>query len=206
MIVSTQESLDLLTAISKSIEEKTFHHHYHVLYDIAKTFSSDYALQYLEIGCYAGGSACLMLQRENTSVTSIDLGHPIPKKTVMENVAKLNKHNNLYQYIEGNSQVKSTYDNLDSTYDIIFIDGDHSYDGVLKDFEIYSKYLKQGGYIVFDDYNDWVHSPEVKSAVNFLCDKHSSEFEIIGTLKNTLNARGFDSNFLDGNCFIIKQK
>ncbi len=38
-------------------------------------------------------------------------------------------------------------------YDMIFIDGDHSYEGVKLDFDIYHKMVKPSGYIIFDDYD-----------------------------------------------------
>jgi plasmid rolling circle replication initiator protein Rep len=34
----TNESLELTKRISNEIENQTFHHHYHVLFDIANTF------------------------------------------------------------------------------------------------------------------------------------------------------------------------
>ena len=36
-------------------------------------------------------------------------------------------------------------------YDLIFIDGDHSYEGVRRDFELYQELLSPRGYIVFHD-------------------------------------------------------
>ena len=207
MIVPSLESLNLTRKISDEIGNKTFHHHYHILYDIANTYPNDYHLKYLEIGCYAGGSACLMLQRKNTSVTSIDLGRPISKETVLNNVSKLNVHANSYAYIQGNSQEEKTYLQITETYDMIFIDGDHRYNGVIRDYEIYSKFLSENGYIIFDDYNDSIHSPDVKRAVDFLVKTElSQQYEIIGTLKNEHGARGFDATFTDGNCFVIKKK
>jgi predicted O-methyltransferase YrrM len=35
--------------------------------------------------------------------------------------------------------------------DFLFIDGDHSYEGVKKDFEIYSSLVRKGGIIAFHD-------------------------------------------------------
>ena len=202
----TQESLNLTTEISDKIGNKTFHHHYHILYDISETFPKDKTVNYLEIGCYAGGSACLLLQRPNTNVISIDLGSPISKNVVEENVTKLNKHKNNYTYIEGNSHLISTYDkvsNIVDNIDILFIDGDHTYDGARTDFEMYSKLVNDGGYIIFDDYNDSQFSPDVKRYVNDLVKTLGDEYEIIGTLPNTFNAR--PESFVDGNCFIIKK-
>lgn len=50
-------------------------------------------------------------------------------------------------------------------YDLMIIDGDHSYAGVKTDFENYSPFVRPGGYIIFDDYDspDW---PEVKAYVD----------------------------------------
>jgi len=205
MIHPTQKSLDIVRNLSESIH--TFHHHFHILYDIANTYDPNYQLDYLEIGCYGGCSASLMLQRKNTNVTSIDIGAPISKEQVYKNIEKFNTHNNNYKYVMGDSQLESTYSQIKSLYDIIYIDGDHSYDAVIRDFHIYSSYLKNNGYIVFDDYNDYIYCKEVKPAVDFLVKNKIDEYEIIGTLKNILGARGFpDPSYIEGNCFIIRKK
>lgn len=201
----TKESLILTQGISDKINNQTFHHHYHVLYDIAKSFSADHKLVYLEIGCYAGGSACLMLLRPNTTVISIDLGKPINPTIVKSNVAKINKLNNPYTYIQGNSQIIETRDKLVQlidNIDILFIDGDHSYNGIMRDFNMYSSLVNIGGYIVFDDYNDYVYSPAVKLAVDDII-KNLVGYEIIGTLPNEFGAR--PAHLKDGNCFIMKK-
>lgn len=48
--------------------------------------------------------------------------------------------------------------------DVIFVDGDHSKEGIEGDL-VWFEHLKMGGYIIFDDYgsNDW---PDVKVAVD----------------------------------------
>ena len=199
-----KESLILTQKISDEINNQTFHHHYYVLYDLGKSFN-DKKINYVEIGCYAGGSSCLMLQRPNTTVVSIDLGEPINPIIVKNNVDKLNNLNNPYTYIKGNSQSIETRDKLIKiidNIDILFIDGDHSYGGVVKDFNMYSNLVNQGGYIVFDDYNDNTYSPSVKSAVDDIVKKLNG-YDIIGTVPNEFGAR--PENMKDGNCFIIKK-
>lgn len=191
MIKPTKESAELTQKIADAINNETFHLQYNILYDIAKSYSDSKLLTYLEIGCYAGGSACLMLQRPNTNVISIDLGGPIPKDRVYENVNKLNVHSNLYTYIQGNSQSIETENQLrhilqNNNVDILFIDGDHSAIGTQKDFEIYSKYVADGGYIVFDDYNDHKYCPEVKPAVDAL---DFTNYEILGEFGNEFIVR-----------------
>jgi predicted O-methyltransferase YrrM len=201
---NTFESVKLTQSISDEINNQTFHHHYYVLFDIAKEFG-DEQINYVEIGCYAGGSACLMLQRPNTNVISIDLGKPINPEVVQSNTSKMNIHGNQYNYIQGNSQTTETLDKLKnfvSSVDILFIDGDHKYDGVINDFNLYSDLVKSGGYIVFDDYNDYIYSPEVKIAVDDLMNKIEN-YEVIGCLPNIFGARPADLK--EGNCFIIKK-
>jgi hypothetical protein len=203
----TKESLDLLVNISNNIDNKTFHHHYHILYDIANTFDSNVYINYLEIGCYAGGSACLLLQRPNTNVVSIDLGEPISPETVLNNVNLLNIHKNNYEYIKSNSRDLETYNKIKTKYgqlDILFIDGDHTYAGVKNDFDLYSKLVKDGGYIIFDDYNDPIHSPDVRKYIDKLVQTIGDEYEIIGNIPNTLDAR--PSGSIVGNCFILRKK
>jgi predicted O-methyltransferase YrrM len=199
-----KESLILTQKISDEINNQTFHHHYYILYDLGKSYN-DEKINYVEIGCYAGGSSCLMLQRPNTTVVSIDLGEPIDPIVVKNNVDKLNNLNNPYIYIKGNSQSIETRDKLIKTIDnidILFIDGDHSYNGVVKDFNMYSNLVNQGGYIVFDDYNDSMYSPSVKLAVDDIVKKLNG-YDIIGTVPNEFGAR--PENLKDGNCFIIKK-
>jgi predicted O-methyltransferase YrrM len=207
----TQKSLDMVRQISSNMP--TFHHHYHILFDIAEIFN-DNKINYVEIGAYAGGSSCLMLQRLNTTVISIDLGEPIPKGEVFENVINYKNNNNYYKYIQGNSQVVETKNQViealsnsrvlgyTNKIDILFIDGDHSFAGVMADYVMYSDLVKVGGYVVFDDYNDSVHSPEVKKAVDNLL-LTLTDFEIIGTLTNELGA--YPSELKEGNCFVIKK-
>jgi hypothetical protein len=103
----TQHSLDMVRQIANDVA--TFHHHYHILYDIANTFG-DKKINYVEIGSYAGGSSCLMLQRLNTTVISVDLGEPIPKVVVFENIIEYKNNSNYYKYIQGNSQIQETKD------------------------------------------------------------------------------------------------
>lgn len=203
MIIPTLKSLQLTEYISSRIDNLTFHHHYHTLYDIESTEPTIY----MEIGCYAGGSAILMLQRPNTTVISIDIGHPITKDAVLKNILDNNPLNNRFNYIEGNSHDHQTLDSvkrLTDNVDILFIDGDHSYSSVIKDFEMYSSLVKKNGYIVFDDYRDSVHSPDVKNAVDFIVDKNSKDYNIIGTIPNIFGAR--PSTLVDGNCFFIEKK
>lgn len=201
----TKSSLELVQKISEKVD--TFHHHYHILYDIAQLYPNEYKLNYVEIGCYAGASACLMLQRPNTSVVSIDIGKPISKEVVNNNIQLYNQKKNKYRYILGSSHDQSTIDILKKNItdiDILFIDGDHSYDGVLADFTMYETMVKPNGYIVFDDYND-KNAPGINKAVHELIHNNKfNNYDIIGSLDNDVEAK--PATLLKSNEFILKKK
>jgi len=63
--------------------------------------------------------------------------------------------------------------------DILIIDGDHSYEGVNADFMNYLPVVKQGGYIVFDDYDapEW---PDIKEFIDTVVRNHSG-LALVGT-------------------------
>jgi cephalosporin hydroxylase len=199
----TKQSLELTQVISEKINNQTFHHHYHILYDLP--VDSEEKINYLEIGCYAGGSAILMLLRPNTRVVSVDLGYPISKETVLANVSNNNPLENEFHYVQGDSSDESTVDRVKELIpqvDILFIDGNHTYQSVIRDFELYSQLVVTNGYVVFDDYNDAEFSPEVKQAVDDIV-KDLENYQIIGTVANTLGAR--PDSLKDGNCYIIRK-
>jgi predicted O-methyltransferase YrrM len=58
-------------------------------------------------------------------------------------------------FIRHNSHQESTYGEVseivDDGIDLLFIDGDHTYEGVKRDFEMYSKLVSEGGFIAFHD-------------------------------------------------------
>ncbi len=62
-------------------------------------------------------------------------------------------------FILGDSHKQETKDELSQLLknrcvDFLFIDGDHSYEGVKQDFEMYSEFVTAGGLIAFHDIND----------------------------------------------------
>jgi len=67
----------------------------------------------------------------------------------------------------------------DNTYDIIYIDGDHSYEGSKKDLEQSFKKIKNGGYIMGHDYEMNMKKAKtsydfgVKQAVDEFCEKYN---------------------------------
>ena len=53
------------------------------------------------------------------------------------------------------SMLETVQEKLNGTLvDFMFIDGDHTYDGVKKDFEMYKHLVKPGGWVAFHDIKD----------------------------------------------------
>ena len=90
---------------------------------------------------------------------------------VKKNIDENNPLNHKYHLIKGFSENSvEDFSKLDLKIDYLFIDGAHSYKGVMDDFNNYLPFVKKDGIIVFDNYNDnaW---QEVTTAVDELLSK-----------------------------------
>jgi len=105
---------------------------------------------YLEIGAASGGSAFIFnyffdLQR----LTLID-DNRHPKHNLRPNVLK----DADYQEFIGDSHSDEAFEfvkNQGIGYDILFIDGDHRYEGVKQDIRYYGKFVNYQGFVIFHD-------------------------------------------------------
>lgn len=57
------------------------------------------------------------------------------------------------KYIQQNVLLVDS-DTVKTQFDLLFLDGDHSYEAVKKDCELYLPLLRSGGYVGFHDYNN----------------------------------------------------
>jgi len=123
-------------------------------------FVLDYAPnKMLEIGVQSGQSTKTILMamkqmssRKKMKLVSIDRGRH--DKLMADEYADLQEY---WHYLHGDSHnpqtlemAKSVLGN-DEYYDMLFIDGDHSFGGVKQDFEEYSQLVKPGGIIMLHD-------------------------------------------------------
>jgi predicted O-methyltransferase YrrM len=116
----------------------------------------------LEIGTASGGSLFCFgkLAKDDATIISIDLpggkfggGYPEWKVPIYKAFTK--KNQKLY-LLRKDSHSQETLEEVKkilngNQLDFLFIDGDHSYEGVKKDFEMYSPLVKKGGIIAFHD-------------------------------------------------------
>ena len=140
----------------------------------------------LEVGCYLGYSSCIMASaissdRKIFSVDRFEIPKNWSKKTsdnwIFKNYSQIEwatKNRNALGF-----ESKITFVESDSKsyaaelrnmrdrpkFDLIFIDGDHSYEGCLSDMKDYMPMLEEGGYLVMHDYNSPFH-PGVAKAVD----------------------------------------
>jgi cephalosporin hydroxylase len=207
-IVPTRESLDEVEFISKNMEGHTFHHHFHILWDIRNMIEKE-EINYLEIGTHSGGSACLMLKHpKKTNVFGMDLETSIRHQAVKDNVKRYKRDDVSFEYFIGNSRDKETVKKVRDVVrnvDMLFIDGEHTLDAVIEDFINYKDLVNEGGYIIFDDYNDYGWNPIVKHGVDMIVNEYLFEdYEVLGFVYNKLKAS--PDSMIYNNEFVIRKK
>ncbi len=141
-------------------------------------------LRTLEVGCAYGLSAlfiCTALRdRDGASHTIID---PF-QNTQWDGAGLKNLEDagiSFYRHIEAKSEfaLPRIVEQEEGTFDLVFIDGWHTFDHTLVDCFYATRLLKVGGYLVIDD----VHFPSVHRAVNFLSEYPC--YEIHSSVKRT---------------------
>jgi predicted O-methyltransferase YrrM len=111
----------------------------------------------LEIGIAKGGTLfCFCkLAKEDATIIGVDLeNYPDWRLRIFEAFKKGNQ--NLFILSGKDSHKIDTLNEIRSILkgqklDFLFIDGDHTYTGVKKDFEMYSPLIREGGIIAFHD-------------------------------------------------------
>ena len=102
----------------------------------------------------------------NASQADILTGQPVDERTLRRNLQRAGMSEENFTLIKTlSTEPEALEAAAKRKYDLLVIDGDHSYAGVKTDFENYAHLVKLGGYIIFDDYGsaDW---PEVQKYVD----------------------------------------
>lgn len=116
----------------------------------------------LEIGTARGGTLFFLthLASARATIVSVDLpdgmfggGYNAWRRWLYQRFARRNQR--LY-LLQGDSHSDGTLERVKAVLacqplDYLFIDGDHLYDGVKRDFEMYGPLVRKGGLIVFHD-------------------------------------------------------
>lgn len=182
--------LSLTKKISKNINGRQCHHRVSIIHILSKLYNLK---TYLEIGVHNGTSMSYFVSSENAEKSyGIDLFEgTINKykrdKLLLDKSYKNITNNNLkceINLIKGNSfneNIINKVKELNINFDLLFIDGDHTYKGIKKDFLNYNKFVKKNGYIILDDYE-----PNYPGILKFTDEyiKNNNEFKIIGVFEN----------------------
>ena len=115
----------------------------------------------VEIGTAQGGVFWLLCQLSQQDATLVSVDLPPEErfsgglKTAID-LKKMKKSNQTVHAVNGSShdpvilnRVKTIF--AGNPIDLLFIDGDHSYDGVKQDYEMYCSLVRPGGIIAFHD-------------------------------------------------------
>jgi SAM-dependent methyltransferase len=189
----SKPSLDILS----SLKVGTFHHHTHILLPILDLVQ---AKTYLEIGSFAGASAILATYAETvTDIYAIDTCDALPNQAqvIRDNVNTKRNPKSTAQFTlyptssQNRVLLRHLYADKRAPFvDVLFIDGDHSFQGLAKDVEQYMALVRPGGIIVIDDYQDAKSCPDVKRCVDTLLPRWKALYgvSVIGSLPNTAKA------------------
>lgn len=210
-ILPTRKSQNIVNKISNEMEGHTFHHHFHILYDIVESITVENRVkEYFEIGTFYGASASLVISHPTMiNVTCLDKFGESSKEAVERNLHKFSYFETKnFEVIEGDSQSEETINLIHTKkpiIDLFYIDGDHSYNGCIQDFLNYQDLVVSGGYVVFDDYHDVNYSPQVKHAVDYIVSELLfDQYDVIGSFRNSLGAKPAEMIF--NNEFILRKK
>ncbi|MGD0123750.1 MAG: class I SAM-dependent methyltransferase [Terriglobia bacterium] len=141
----------------------------------------------LEIGTADGGTLLFLtrLAAPRATIVSVDLpeGYDGLRAWFYKRFARRNQQLLL---VRGDSHNSKTLDRVNDALmgqqvDYLFIDGDHSYEGVKRDFEMYTPVVRKGGLIAFHDIVDGV--PELVGGVPRFWREIKSQFRHIELIK-----------------------
>ena len=110
----------------------------------------------VEIGSYLGCSSVILGSVAQSKAGRLVMIDPF-YETSIEECEKNLSHFKIHEYNILKGKSHDVIDRVPAEIDVLFIDGDHHYDGVKLDCEDYIPRVKVGGVIMFHDYNSsWV--------------------------------------------------
>jgi len=154
--------------------------------ELAKLIQAAAPKRSLEIGTNYGGTLFLLctLSPPGASIVSIDLpagqfggGYPRRKMPLYR---KFPRNGQQLHLIRGDSHRPETVARVErilggEKLEYLFIDGDHTYGGVKRDFEMYSPFVRSGGMIAFHDIA--VHTKEKSCEVDRFWNEIKKRFD-----------------------------
>lgn len=126
----------------------------------------------VEIGRLLGGSTlALALANPNVPIYSIDLAPADDER--LRRVLDEHEISSNVRLLVGDSQHGEFAEIVADSYDLLFVDGDHSFDGCLADLEHWWPGLATGGSLLL---HDCYQGSEVQDAANAFFERHGARF------------------------------
>jgi hypothetical protein len=125
----------------------------------------------VEIGVWKGKSLALMqgLVRLPTKVIGIDPCELAGQRSELEYFHQAIFSNSFLVLDYSQHAIEKTLQ-ISKAFKLLHIDGGHASENVWMDFLMYERFVVPGGYIVFDDYMDSEHCPEVGPTIDRMRD------------------------------------
>ena len=147
----------------------------------------------MEIGTFRGGTLFVlsMLADPNATMISVDLPHGEFGGGYMRGrelvFRKFKRPGQTLHCIRASSHAPETVDAVrralaGRALDYLFIDGDHTYDGVKKDFDLYAPFVRTGGIIALHDI--FAHQPEHRCEVDVFWHELKSRYTCREIIEN----------------------
>lgn len=129
----------------------------------------------VELGAYYGANAALLNTVTRVKTVCVDIAPQYSDRLPRERVEIVQG------YTDGPDTLVRVQEALGGPVDCLFIDADHLYESVKKDFEIWSKLVRPGGWVVFHDIDPCHVSPEVCQVAKFWSELRGDKTEFIQT-------------------------
>ena len=205
--------------------QRIHHVNHHIVLFIKDYIMKEKCKTYLELGTHFGHSLSTLLSSKYyskyLSVDLFDVGKTIANDCIIKNVEKIandnakkyNVNNYNYKILKGNTHsssiINSVKSHLSEGIDLLFIDADHRYNAVIKDFEAYFSLVNKDGYIIFDDYLPIMYrgrERDCPKAVDFLISKYKKYINVIGQIEDIVESNKYrNRNFKLNTTFIIQK-
>lgn len=148
----------------------------------------------LEVGMGYGRSATHILAGTGTKHIAMDPFQSDYGSKGLKNIEKLGLDGSLEFHADYSHNVLPKLHAAGETFDFIFIDGDHKFDGVFVDFYYADLMLEEGGHILFHD--TWMRSTQL---VTSFVKKNRADYEVVPTnLRNLCLVRKVGEDHRNG--------
>lgn len=151
-------------------------------------------LKIIEIGVFKGSYSRALFNSKPSHLTLVDIWQHIETETVYskfdscngpdeEHIKNWNKVKKMFEKNDNVEIVRDFSENYvknipDGHFDVIYIDADHSYEGLTRDLNNWKNKITKNGFIYGHDYTDKLRWIEVPRALHDFLEKHK-DFEFV---------------------------